>query len=251
MLKKLIRKLFAKENRILFLFLIGLLVLNILPILAPLLAKIGLPGISRLIYQVYSLFCHQRHWRSFHLYDYQFAWCIRDVFMYGTLLITLFISMIFELKPIKWKFIILLIIPIALDGIIQTISEISVGTQNITPSYESNSLFRMMTGTLFSIALGFWMWPTLKESVMTQNTLKNMKQNGVKKFYSLRFWFIIIIIMNFVSLIFYVQIWNLTSEKFRPSNLLDTIPRPQEYMWQRCQRAKDSLNPLDACTMFK
>ncbi|MEI6462140.1 MAG: DUF2085 domain-containing protein [bacterium] len=239
------------ERNILNLFLTFLIVLNLLPILAPLAAHFGLTGISSAIYSVYSYFCHQRAWRSIHIFDFQYAWCVRDTFIYLSLLLSLLVTKYTNIKSLKWYFVILLTIPIALDGGIQTIAEILDAGKNVAQFYESNDLFRMITGTLFGLGVGFWMWPSLKDSFQVDKVADVSKEklsiiarmriflgnSLLKTIFSL-------FVFNFVLYLTIVGIWNVTSPTHKPSNFLDSDSKTKTNQEDRCKRAEDSTNPL-------
>ena len=76
------------KNRVFDIFIIFLIILVTLPILAPILLHIGFNTFAQFIYDLYSLTCHQFHWRSIHVYDHQMAWCVRDTFIWSSFLIT-------------------------------------------------------------------------------------------------------------------------------------------------------------------
>ncbi len=132
------------------------LILNIMPILAPILRYLGADTPANAIYFVYSFFCHQFDWRSIHIHDYQVAWCVRDTFIwFGVLITTIAIKFKYLNPQIKWYFLFLLMLPIVLDGGIQTFSTI-LKTINSESDflYISNSPTRMITGSLFGIGFG-------------------------------------------------------------------------------------------------
>ncbi|MEI6887289.1 MAG: DUF2085 domain-containing protein [bacterium] len=239
------------EKNILNLFLTFLIVLNLLPILAPVLAHFGLIGLSRSIYEVYSFFCHQRAWRSIHIFDFQYAWCVRDTFIYLSLLISLVITKYTNIGSLKWYFAILLTIPIALDGGIQTFAEVLNAGKNITQFYESNDLFRMITGTLFGLGVGFWMWPSLKDSFQLVSEINSPKEK-LSILSKIRIYFgsslfktiATIFLVNIVIYIAIVGIWNISSYANKPSNFLDSDSKSKTNQEDRCKRAEDSTNPL-------
>ncbi|MFC1780487.1 DUF2085 domain-containing protein [Patescibacteria group bacterium] len=99
--------------------------MDIIAVLAPILAHLGLTTISQWIYFVYSFLCHQRPWRSIHLFDFQVAWCTRDLFIYLSMALSAFFVKAFKIRKVKWYVALLSIIPFALDGTIQMIAEIN------------------------------------------------------------------------------------------------------------------------------
>ena len=151
----------------------------------------------------------------------------------------------------KWYFVILLTIPIALDGGIQTIAEILDAGKNVAQFYESNDLFRMITGTLFGLGVGFWMWPSLKDSFQVDKVADVSKEklsiiarmriflgnSLLKTIFSL-------FVFNFVLYLTIVGIWNVTSPTHKPSNFLDSDSKTKTNQEDRCKRAEDSTNPL-------
>ena len=144
------------------LFLVFLVVLNVLPWLAPVFTHLGWKAPAKVIYSVYSFLCHQFAWRSIHVADHQCAWCARDTFIWGAVLAIALIVKLYRVKALKWYWVIPFVIPIALDGGVQTIAAL-VGFRSEEPYYISTNMMRMATGGTFGIGLGLWMMPTLKE----------------------------------------------------------------------------------------
>jgi|SRR3972149_6791785 len=143
-------------------FLFFLIVLNILPLLAPLFAHWGWNAPAAIIYNIYSFFCHQFGWRSLHLYDYQCAWCARDMFIWGMVLFVAVAVKIRKVKGIKWYWLLPFTIPIAMDGGIQTIATL-FGFSKSNPLYISTNFMRMLTGGFFGMGLGLWLMPVMRE----------------------------------------------------------------------------------------
>ena len=152
------------NKNILNIFLIFLIILNIAPILAPILLSIGANSPSKAIYFVYSFFCHQQHWKSLHIMDHQCAWCTRDMFIWGSLLFVLILVKYKKIQPLTFYWMVIYSIPIALDGGLQTLGTIT-GYSSGNPFYTSNNFFRMITGTIFGSALGLFMFTRIKEMV--------------------------------------------------------------------------------------
>src|SRR5260221_5462908 len=136
-----------------------------LPVLAPVLLKLGLTNAAKIIYFIYSFFCHQFASRSIHLYDYQYAWCSRDTGIWFGVTAIAYLIKYRKIKPIKWYWVLPFIIPIALDGGIQTIFTIlniqGSGSIIESPMYISNNLVRFITGPFFGIGLSLWVSGTL------------------------------------------------------------------------------------------
>ena len=143
-------------------FLVGLLILNVLPWLAPIFSSMGWKAPAKVIYTVYSFLCHQFAWRSLHVANHQCAWCARDTFIWGSFFAIALIIKLYKVKAIKWYWIVPFVIPIALDGGIQTIAAL-VGFRDEDPYYISTNTLRMVTGGTFGTGLGLWMLPSLKE----------------------------------------------------------------------------------------
>lgn len=145
-----------------------LVVLNSAPILAPVLLHFGAEGLAKVIYTVYSFFCHQQHWKSLHLFDHQVAWCARDMFIWGSMLLALILVKRKNLQPMTFLALMLYSIPMALDGGIQTIAAV-LGYSSGDAFYTSNNFTRMLTGALFGSAMGLFMFTRLKEVVNEEN----------------------------------------------------------------------------------
>lgn len=155
-------------------FIYFLIVLNILPFLAPIFSYLGLTFLSEPIYFIYSFTCHQFHWRSIHIYDRQVAWCARDTFIWMSfLLVCLALKYDFLPKGLKWYWILPFMVPIALDGGFQTISTM-LGFSSDTHLYLSTNFMRMVTGSIFGIGLGLVIAPFLKEE---QDNAKDVNFN--------------------------------------------------------------------------
>ncbi len=170
-----------------------------LPFMAPTLMKAGATGPARVIYTLYSPFCHQFAFRSFFLYGpqaayprelagtdlvsygeatgldegdviaarqyignetvgYKTALCERDIGIYvGILIAGLAYGVVRNrrsVKPLPLKYWFLLgIVPIALDGGTQLISQLGLFP---FPARESTPFLRVATGMFFG-AMNVWM----------------------------------------------------------------------------------------------
>ncbi|MBP9758528.1 DUF2085 domain-containing protein [Candidatus Dojkabacteria bacterium] len=154
-------------------FIYFLVVLNVLPILAPIFAHFGLTFLSEPIYTIYSFTCHQFHWRSIHVYDEQIAWCARDVFIWMSFLFTcIAIRINFLPHGLKWYWIIPFVIPIALDGGFQTLSTF-FGFSSDFHVYLSTNLMRMITGAIFGMGLGLVIAPFMKAEQDYERRIKS------------------------------------------------------------------------------
>ncbi|MCZ6531281.1 MAG: DUF2085 domain-containing protein [Chloroflexi bacterium] len=189
-----------------------------LPFLAPTLMKVGATGPARVIYTLYSPFCHQFAFRSFFLYGpqvvyprelagtdlvsygeatgkdeqdviaarryvgdetvgYKTALCERDIGIYVGILIAGLVYGIIRnrrsVKPLPLKFWFLLgIVPIALDGGTQLISQLGFFP---FPPRESPPLLRTATGFLFG-AMNVWMaYPHVDQAMIDTNKTTSTK----------------------------------------------------------------------------
>ncbi len=86
--------------------------------------------------------CHCRKDRSFFYKGKQFPICARCTGELIGMILGIFIAI--KIKDLNWFYIILLSLPLVLDGFIQLLT-----------SYESNNLKRVITGFLFGIAFIF------------------------------------------------------------------------------------------------
>ena len=183
-----------------------------LPFMAPTLMKVGATGPARVIYTLYSPFCHQFAFRSFFLFGpqaayprelagtdlvsygeatgldegdviaarryvgdetvgYKTALCERDIGIYvGILVAGLMYGVIRNrrsVKPLPLKYWFLLgIVPIALDGGTQLISQLGIFP---FPARESTPFLRTATGLLFG-AMNVWMaYPHVNEAMKDTN----------------------------------------------------------------------------------
>ncbi|HRN69840.1 MAG TPA: DUF2085 domain-containing protein, partial [Candidatus Woesebacteria bacterium] len=202
------------ERKILFWVIVFLFVFTLLPIVAPIAARLGLNFIADPIYWFYQWFCHQRPWRSYHLYDYQLAMDARMMLMFGSMAIGGLIIYAKKLEPLRpihaAIFAFILIIPLGLDGTIQAIAEISSSTSKL-PFYESTNFMRSLTGSIFAIGIAFGLFPFL-----------NGREGRAKfKDYlgSMTLTFLISILFIFMLVIG----WSLTSTKYKPSHFFIDI----------------------------
>lgn len=149
-----------------------LFMLNLLPLIAPILAAMGEKNISGFIYWMYSFTCHQKASRSFFVCDHQYGWCARCTFLWFSTFLSSFLVFYgpkwLKITPIKWQTAILLTFPLALDGGIQLIATAISLYNGKDPFYESTNSIRAITGILFGIGLGFFLFPRLREE-MTSN----------------------------------------------------------------------------------
>jgi uncharacterized membrane protein len=134
----------------------GLLVFATLPILAPILGAAGLEGISQTIFVLYSVTCHQMPSRSFFILGHQMPYCERNTAIYLSMAAAGLVYARLRphgLRPLPWRWYIVLILPMAVDGFTQLFGW-----------RESTWLLRVVTGTLFGIASVWLAFPYLQES---------------------------------------------------------------------------------------
>lgn len=173
----------------------------LLPFLSPiLLLNDSNSALGQGIQRVYSVLCHQKVERSLFLggqkpfytlkelknigyieedksvygfpywgneqIGYKVAFCIRDVGLYGGLAITsliLVFTMKNKVRKFSWKLILLLILPMVIDGVFQTLAEIFLFPW-VPVAYIEDIPKRIITGLLFGIGSALFLIPNLKES---------------------------------------------------------------------------------------
>lgn len=172
-----------------------------LPFLAPLFMALGLTFPARLIYGFYSVACHQLPDHSYFLFGdslvpdlasleasgtqpvvglleqrqfigdeqsgYKVAICQRNVAIYGSVLLA---SILYGLwgrgiRPLRWIFFALLLIPIAVDGTTQLIG-----------LRESNWWLRTVTGSLFGFACVWLAYPHV------ENAMNEIREDELARF---------------------------------------------------------------------
>lgn len=215
-------------------FLAILWIIATLPLLAPILASLKLNFLASAIYWIYSFSCHQLAHRSIHINDHQCAWCARDTFIWGGIALTATAAPHFKLKNFNLFWIIPFVVPIALDGGIQTIATM-LGLAGGDNFYTSTNFMRAVTGSIFGIGLGLFFYQIMGRVNEVREELKEKKENSestVKpylKFIGIIFSTLMVLYMGLV------QIWGLTSTNFEPANPLDLAVRTpaDETAWQR------------------
>jgi uncharacterized membrane protein len=115
---------------------------------------------AKFYYQAGDTNCHTIKERSFFLNGNQMPFCVRDVAIFFGLALGLGIAL-FVFFEIKLWWLIGGLVPIGVDGTVQL----------LTP-YESNNVFRLITGLLAglvtALALGFVLWDTSRAAEMKQ-----------------------------------------------------------------------------------
>jgi uncharacterized membrane protein len=233
-------------------------ILASLPIIAPLLLQIGFETPARYIYLIYSFFCHQFASRSIHIHDFQYAWCARDTAIWSAIFITAVLVKFNKLPKLKWYWVIPFIIPMALDGGLQTIfTFLNLAPSGIvegTPLYVSNNLSRFMTGAIFGIGVGWWLSQQLKDqvniSLETQEPAIEISKNK-ESIRSSKFSHIIAsVILTLGMFILYslmVTVWGATSTKYKPLDSFDAVVKtPSTSFFARREHAIcPTTSPVD------
>ncbi len=184
-----------------------------LAVLAPVLSHYKVFEVSGPIYFLYQFLCHQRVWRSYHLFDYQIAFCAREVGLFSGLLISSIYVTYFKVPQKKFSttFLILIasLIPIGLDGGIQAYSEILSSINNSIPLYESLNFIRSLTGVLTGILVGYSVVPAILENKESEFKFKKST--------------LINLSLIFIASLLFVSIINaasyFSSVKYRPSDI--------------------------------
>lgn len=127
--------------------------------LAPLGYAVGLSGPSAAIFRFYRIFCGQTPSHSFYIAGYQMCLCSRCLAIYSTLLTAGLLLAMFRysslarIRPISWKWWLLGMVPMALDG----------GTQ-LFGLHESNVYLRLLTGVIFGLATAWFVLPQIEDA---------------------------------------------------------------------------------------
>ncbi len=161
-----------------------------LPLLAPVLMEVGAETPARVIYTIYRPACHQLPERSFFLFGpqatyrreelpaqgpaasdnifvrrkyigdpqhgYKVAICERDVAIYGSMFLMGFLFALWRgrLPRLKARYLLLFVLPMALDGFTQLFG-----------LRESTWVLRVITGGLFGIGLVWFAYPYIEASI--------------------------------------------------------------------------------------
>ncbi|MBI3361739.1 MAG: DUF2085 domain-containing protein [Chloroflexi bacterium] len=195
-----------------------------LPFLAPVLMVAGLPRAAQGIYIVYAPLCHQLGYRSWFLFGekpfyeapefqartgiepysiegrwqaknflgdakmgYKVAFCERDVAIYGGILLAGLIFGVLgpRVPKLHWlAFAIVGVVPIALDGFSQLLSQPPV---NLIPPFswlpfrESTPFLRTLTGGLFGVMCAWLAYPYFEESMQVTRLEAEEKLKRVEK----------------------------------------------------------------------
>jgi len=172
-----------------------------LPLLAPVMAHSGEQGVARAIHVAFTPFCHQLPERSFFLFGpqatytadelsrvgvealsrrftgteelgYKVAVCQRCLAIYAAWLGfgLLFGLVRVRLRPIQPRSFLLLLIPIAVDGVGQLFG-----------LWASTWQSRLVTGAMFALALVWFAYPYLEQGMaeMHQDAVRTLAERGV------------------------------------------------------------------------
>lgn len=244
-----LKKIYPKNLYDWYLWILGIIVS--LPVLAPIFLALGFSSIGKFLYFLYSFTCHQFHTRSLYLLDYQYAWCARDSgIWFGFFVVALLLHKKI-ISPIKYRYLILFLIPLVLDGGIQTINTLlnfPIPGEAIV-GYYSNNFVRFMTGALFGTGLSFFFSTqisaiTQKQLEDSENTILPKAQNSKPNAFSPKQSFILLILIYLVTYFALIQLWNITSANNKPTNVLDSVVKvePGEFFLRR----KDGICPVNA-----
>jgi uncharacterized membrane protein len=101
---------------------------------------------------------------------YKVALCERDVAIWGSLfLFALFFQLTGrKIKPYRWAiyiWVILGLVPIGIDGVSQLPSILGTFGLPWLPIRESTPLLRTLTGSLFGLSTGFYLFPQMEETI--------------------------------------------------------------------------------------
>jgi len=199
-MKRIIKFLYKNLYWVLALFFI---VYTLVPFLSPIAFHFHHPRVGWWIQTIYKFLCHQRPERSLFLFGeqltytlselrdhgytgtivgfrfvgndttgYKVAFCIRDVFLYGGMGFSGILASTMKAKfSLPWWGLLLSAAPMAIDGLTQFASEFLYMTQNswgislAKPYYLSNNVTRAVTGILFGVGVGFFIFSELKTAI--------------------------------------------------------------------------------------
>lgn len=122
------------------------------PLLGPWLLSKGFTIPANVIYFMYKLTCHQLPERSFFVFGYKMCYCQRCCAIYSSIFV---FGLLYPLasrikQPLRWRWMFLLWLPMALDGFTQLFG-----------LRESNWQLRVITGTLFALSCVWVAFPYL------------------------------------------------------------------------------------------
>ncbi len=125
-------------------------------LLTPVLAYLGVEPLAGQIFRAYHAICEQIPSHSFYILGHQVALCARNFSLYfaiwaGTMLFRFARR---HIHPLKWYWLVLFLLPMALDG----------GTQ-MFGWRESNVYLRVITDLLFGFGICWFALPFVQEAI--------------------------------------------------------------------------------------
>lgn len=165
-----------------------------LPWLAPVFAALGWWDLATPLYTAYALTCHQLPERAGYVLGYQVAFCYRNTALYAGVFIFGLLYMMARdrgalrlqwlRKPLVWWGFVLLLIPIAVDGITHTLGlrdqfdwmmdstfgSFYIGSQPLS----LNWWLRILTGLLAALGAVWFAFPRMQRAVDESEALREM-----------------------------------------------------------------------------
>ncbi|MCS7317714.1 MAG: DUF2085 domain-containing protein [Candidatus Dojkabacteria bacterium] len=229
-----------------------------MPILAPIFLKINFLFPAKVIYFIYSFFCHQYATRSIHLFDYQFAWCVRDTGIWIGILFGAVITRFSRGMVLKLYHIPIFALPILLDGGLQFISSIVNNFDyNSELYYVSNNFLRFLTGSFFGFGVSLWLSPKIinAEDNKTISQLRADQQKSIYPF-DIHNWiskfkkiFLYYLFLPLIYIVF-IQLWYVTSNQYIPTNFFDSIPKVNYNIFARRENGLCPTHDIDELLDF-
>jgi uncharacterized membrane protein len=140
-------------------------------ILAPAAKSGGLESLSNVIYNFFSVLCHQIPERSFQVFGHQFAVCSRCFGVYFGLVFGFVVYPVFrkleEIEPFPRYWLFLSLVPIGIDW--------SLGVFGI---WENTHLSRFLTGLILGTACAVFIIPAIVELGQLSSYRKRLKMNS-------------------------------------------------------------------------
>ncbi len=126
-----------------------------LPLLGPWLLSQGLTLPATLIYAIYRVTCHQLPERSFFVFGQKMCYCQRCCAIYSVVFALGLLFPLFggRLRPLRWRWMFVLWLPMALDGFTQLFG-----------LRESTWELRVITGALFALSCVWVAFPHLERA---------------------------------------------------------------------------------------
>jgi uncharacterized membrane protein len=145
---------FLRSWVLLIILVLGLVLLATLSV--PILAYFGLDSISKPIFNALHLICAQIPSHSFYILGHQLGMCARNISIYGSMFA---FALIFQLSKrrlsgIPWWVLVLMMLPIAFDGLTQMFG-----------LRESTWELRVITGTLFGLGTMWFALPFIQKTL--------------------------------------------------------------------------------------